>query len=226
MPSAQSPSPRGRVAAVALAALAGASSCRAGGEPDTRALGVACRPACAALVASGCDRDGSRPGDGAACIEHCRVRAPEAAQAGCSRERLRYLECAARQALDCSAACSAPLCLERAEGLPACSVEHATLARCLAPCLHAGVTSLVDRELGGARLLAEVVRAGCGSPPAPDRRAPEGSDCQAASVCSQVSCPCPTSRGQRLARVCVAGRCAGGDAACTLLRAGGRDGCE
>ena len=216
--------PRGRLAdmalACALAAATAASSCRRR-EPGRDEPAPRCREACAALTAAGCDRDGSRPGDQGSCEAHCRSRRTP----GCEPEHDAYLLCVARQRLDCRAGCSAPLCLERGEGLPACAAEHAALARCAAPCAHAGVVTAIDRDAGGSLLRAEAVRAGCAACPTAERRAPPEAPCSAASVCSQVCCDCPGGRARYLARVCLDDRCVGAERACAALRASGTAPC-
>lgn len=222
--------PRGRPRRIALGcglwAIVVATSCRGGGERRAAdELARSCAAACAALTGSGCDREGSRPSDQARCVEHCAKRGAEAEQAGCSRERAAYLGCAAGRRLDCSAACSAPLCLERGEGIAGCGAEHAALARCLAPCEGAGVVTLVDRDAGGPHVQAELIRAGCVACPRLDSRAPTGAPCQAASVCSQVCCSCPAGRARYLARVCEDGTCADAERACAAVRAAGAAPC-
>lgn len=219
--------PSGRTGlACGLAALVGAPSCRSGTDAGPAADSArSCALACGALVRSGCDRDGSRPGDEGACVAHCLTASREAEQTGCGRERAAYLACAAGRRLDCDAPCSAPLCLERGEGLGGCGAELAALERCRAPCAHRGVVTLVDRDAGAARLLGELTRAGCGACPSLDTRAPAGAPCQAASVCSQICCACPDGRARYLARVCLDGSCADAERACAAARSSGAEPC-
>lgn len=231
MPSPPPPCPSRRARRIGLAwavlAAVVAPGCRSNpaARQDPAGSTERCGEACAVLTGSGCDRDGSRPRDLSACVEHCVVESRSATRAGCERERRAYLGCVAGQRLDCSAACSAPLCLERGEGLAKCSAEHAALERCRAPCRHAGVVSLVDRDAGGVALLAEVVRAGCDPCPSVAPRAPVGAACTAASVCSQSCCVCPDGRARYLVRACVDGACVEAPRACAIVGASGADAC-
>ncbi len=177
----------------------------------------ACARACDALLASGCERPGSRPADAVACQAHCVDATASAERAGCASERSAYLACVSGSKLDCSRECGAPICLERGEGLGGCSAEHDKLATCLSPCARHGTVSTFERGSGAELLRAEVIHAGCGRSPQADRRAPVGSECSAASVCSQSICKCADARAEFLARVCRGGTCREGEEACRAL---------
>ena len=82
------------------------------------------------------------------------------------------------------------------------------------------VSSRVSERPDAGDLAAEIVQtcADCQSSVRP--RAPPGSPCTAASVCSEICCKCPNLLDKYYrARVCDAARCAGAEA-CALARAG------
>ncbi|MBK7580962.1 MAG: hypothetical protein IPI67_12215 [Myxococcales bacterium] len=224
------PGGRTRVFAWALGfvCLTGLGGCPAKSSRRSEGSGVdiECGTACAALTGSGCEREGAGPKDQAACVDACRSRTRELRAWGCGKDRTAYLACVAGSRLECSAKCAAATCLERREGIAGCAAEHALLEQCAAPCRNTGSVTLVDRDAGGANVLAELVRAGCTRCPPSDQRAPPGSDCQAASVCSQTCCTCADGRGRYLARVCRAGACAASDLACASAQSSGLAPCS
>jgi hypothetical protein len=187
--------------------------CRERGKaPDPAADRLAgCRSACAALTMASAD---AQP----RCVSRCGAFGDDAARSGCDAELRDYLGCVSRAAVATDAGCEPASCLEQGRASPACATAHATLRACLEPCSHAGSVTLVDGEVDGGALSAELVRAGCSACPAPAPGAAAGSACQAASVCAQTCCACPDGRARFLLRACVGHQCQSSEAACRLAR--------
>lgn len=203
-------------------------------EPASDELGAAlitaCRSACSAFVTAGCDRAGLRLDDQARCVEACDKENRAFAAARCETHRLSYLECVGRATPQCAVLdCSAAHCIEQGRG-SGCDAAFGQYRKCVSPCLFAGTLHTAERSIRVGekqhRTDHEIVRLGCAECPATrSLRAPPGSPCQAASVCSQECCRCKGGPSAYLARLCIDGVCADPGRACEVT-AGVAEACK
>ncbi|HLV21454.1 MAG TPA: hypothetical protein VKZ49_11245 [Polyangiaceae bacterium] len=193
-------------------------ACQSRHDPPPLALSEqACTSACASFTHPGCGRAGLLPADQARCASAC-VSTARALPAACHEPFRAYLACVGRARIDCArATCSAAVCVEQGEGVLGCEGELAHYRECAEPCAFAGMSHVAERRVSGKRVQSELVRAGCAECPKKlGRAAPAGAPCQAASVCSQHCCACPSGPARYLARACVDGTCADPSAACQV----------
>jgi hypothetical protein len=203
--------------------LAGHVGCRRSSKQDDGAR--LCASACAGWVQS-C---GIEAGP---CIAACEQARAAARNERCDDAHASYLACLSAARPVCDPAPSPGVAFVHGGPGRECSAELARYGRCSEACRERGVVRTGNRELlvGGQKLMvsAEQTAAGCDPvTPEPTKRAPAGSRCEAASVCSAALCPCPGAAPSSLARACVGGSCADAEAACRLVPlAVGHDVCQ
>jgi hypothetical protein len=188
------------------------------GDAGPKEIGRACASACAALVTAGCGLPGLSEADQPRCVDSCLKTAALAQKAGCLELHAAHLACVSTAQPDCARLrCSAGTCLQQGTGIAGCADRHGRLTQCLAPCASAGITQVFNRDVEGRPVQLEVVRGGCAECPKQTRPgAPAGAPCSSHSVCAEHCCNCTGRVVHYLARACVAGRCAGREAACEL----------
>lgn len=195
----------------ALTALLGGCPTRLHDDPQRDAL---CASVCAALASC---RDAP-----ARCESTCRAERIAASGDACGAEHDAYLACLSKSRAVCEPETSVTASLRGGHRIKGCSDVVERHERCRRPCREAAIVRTASREvtLTGRRYRVEAWQRSLGCAPdaaQPSRRNAPGAPCQAASVCSEVKCPCPTPRTASLVRACVDGSCAARDLACQLV---------